>query len=238
MFTTKMGYKMQINSWLRSVQYKLPKKYSGMTGFVYVLGTEEKTFCHELINAKALDWQKQDLLSQNRELIYFMGSDGPVWILRRNSIHHQGHQDSFAESDYAWARDIFGSLVGQFKAHHLKNVVFRYRLTSERLELGSLVGLEMGQYQFKANHRKHKNELPELFLTKDLTKFNSKLTTEALMIAESVNLSRHLVNLPPNEINPSTMKSVIRKMKWPKTVKLEIWDHNRLWGMDLKIRLV
>lgn len=237
MFTTKMGCKMQINSWLRFVQYKLPKKYSGVTGFVYVLGTDEKSFYHDLINSKAFEWQKQDLISQNRELIYFMGSDGPIWILRRNALTTHGHQGMLDESDYTWARDVFGSLVGHFKAHHLKNVVIRYRMTSKQIELGSLVGLEMGQYHFKNNHRWIKNELPELFLTKDLIKLDSSITQEACLIAESVNLSRHLVNLPPNEINPTSMKSVIRQMKWPKTVKLEIWDQPRLKKENMNLHL-
>ena len=218
-----------LNSWISSFQFdKAPKKISTPTGYAYFFGSQDPQRFKILVEEHALEWQLESLLSHDKEIVYFSGRKGPVWILKPRASRHHGHWGLMNESAYTWSRDMIGSMAGYFKAHQLKSVIFEFFKTDAEQELGALVGLEMGAYQFRENFEKKTFTLPQIYLSKISGKLEPKMIKEAKARGTAINLARHLVNLPPNELNPTTFKKYVSQIKWGRNTKVEIWNEARL----------
>ncbi len=218
-----------INSWISSFQFdKAPKKLSSPIGYAYFFGEQNPQRFEHLVEEHALEWQTDSLLGQDKEIVYFSGRKGPVWILRPRTGRHLGHWGLMNESPYTWSRDMIGSMAGYFKAHQLKSVLIEFSNTTADQELGALTGLEMGAYQFRETFENKTSSLPKIYLSKLDGKIDAKLIKEAKARGAAINLARHLVNLPPNELNPSTFKKYVSQIKWGRNTKVEIWNEARL----------
>lgn len=219
--------------------FKLSKmkasKANEPTGHVYFLGTSDGNFVDQLIQKKAPIWQKASLQKNERELVYFISDEGPYWIFKPKD-HGRTHSTEIGESDYAWSRDSLGSLLAQFKAHQLDVVHMHFRGTSEEQDLGAFVGFEISSYSFKEQDLSNR-KWPTVYFEKSLGSLKKNTITEALHIAEAVNKARHLVNLPPNQLNPKTFSAHVKSLKWSTKTKIEIWDQKRLQkeGMGLHL---
>ncbi|HEY8272439.1 MAG TPA: leucyl aminopeptidase family protein [Pseudobdellovibrionaceae bacterium] len=225
---------MRFKSWLESFLInKEPKNKSANTGYVYYLGTSEdpkgKTKFLSLTEEHALSWQLTELKKNEREMVFFVGVKGPVWIVRpRRKLDSVQHQGLLEESDYAFSRDLFGGLLGHFKAHALEQIRIEYIDTDFEPELGSLVGLGMSSYNFRQIHELKPQNWPEVFLLKSSGDFDKSTLHQAQARARSVNIARHLVNLPPNELNPKTFVDFAKKLGLPVSMKIAVWDAARL----------
>lgn len=221
---------MRFKSWVEQfVVGKEPKSKTASTGYVYYLGTADKNKFLSLAEEHALNWQLADLKKNEREMVFFVGVKGPVWIIRpRKKSDSAQHQGLLEESDYAFSRDLFGGLWGHFRAHSLEQVRLEYVGTEFEQELGSLVGLEMAAYSFRAVFEDKPQTMPTVYLQKTLGDFDKSTLLQAKARAVAVNVARHLVNLPPNEINPKSFVDFAKKMQLPTTMKMSVWDVARL----------
>lgn len=221
---------MKFNSWLaKAVLGKDPKGKKENTGYVYFLGSESKGRFSALAEEHALNWQLADLKKNERELVLFTGVKGPVWIVRskkKNDVSQ--HQGLLEESKYAFSRDLFGSFVSHFKAHALKQVRIQFIDTDFDQELGALTGLEISSYNFRQVFEGKSAEWPELYLSKLGEDLDTSIVPQAQARAQAVNLARHLVNLPPNVMNPETFVEAARGLGFPATMKIAVWDVKRL----------
>lgn len=229
-------------SWISKFQYgtePVVGKNPKATGYVYVLGEEDRSYILSLIQAHSLDWQTEKIRKSEKEVIHFIGKLGPVWMLRQKfSNEEPQHAGLLKESQYSWTRDQVGALVSAFKNLNLDQAVVEFHGTSDDQDLGALVGFELASYNFKSHSNANRFEsLPVIHLRKTLTHFDRTLLKTAELRANAVNLARHFVNLPPNFLNPTTMADAVKAKKWPRTCKVEIWDMKRLQkeGMGLHV---
>ena len=205
------------------------KSKSETTGYVYFLGKDDKNKFMALADEHALNWQSTDLKKNDREMVVFTGVKGPVWILRpRKKIESPQHQGMLEESDYASARDLFGTLFGHFRAHALKQLRLEFLSTEFEQELGALTGLEIAAYNFRQVHEKKLADLPQLYILKSQGEFEKSTLNDAMARAKAVNVARHLVNLPPNILNPDTFIEYTKKLSFPASMKMNVWDVARL----------
>ncbi len=225
---------MRFNSWGPSFLDKFnlgkePKNKKETIGYVYFLGAGDKNKFQALAEEHALSWQMADLKKNERELVLFTGVKGPVWILRpRKKNETSQHQGLLDESDYAASRDIFGSLFGHFKAHSVKQLRIEFIGTEFEQELGALTGMEIAAYNFRQIYEDRAAELPEVYLIKNLGEIEKSTLTQAKARATGVNIARHLVNLPPNALNPKSFVEFAKKMAFPQAMKMAVWDEARL----------
>ncbi|WP_246845076.1 leucyl aminopeptidase family protein [Bdellovibrio sp. NC01] len=223
--------KLQFQSWIETFDFGKELKVKGeLTGFVYFLGVDDSNKVKSLIEDHSLNWQSESLHKSEREFIYFVGQQGPVWILRPRSKNSVGHDGLIDEATYTWARDQFGGLVNQFKAHHLKAVQIEFHGTEAEQDLGALVGLDIAPYNFRQFvDGKQLLDLPRVALRKTLGELDKSVLKDAMARARAVNLARHLVNLPPNDLNPQTFANLAaRQLSFPSTLKVAVWDTRRL----------
>ncbi|MGE5085168.1 MAG: M17 family metallopeptidase [Bacillota bacterium] len=237
---TKVSTKLQIKSWIETFEFgKELKNKNELTGYVYFLGVDDSNKVQSLVEQHALAWQMDALKKNEREFIYFVGLQGPVWILRPRGKNSVGHEGLLDEAGYTWARDQFGSLVGQLRAHQLKAVQIEFHGTDEKQDLGALVGLDMAPYNFRQFvDGKQLADLPKVSLRKTLGDLDKGLLKDASVRARAVTLARHLVNLPPNDLNPKTFAEIAtKKLSFPSSLKVSVWDTKKLAAEKMGLHL-
>lgn len=223
--------KVQIKSWTELfLNARQPARSKGPTGYLIVLGRNEKSLFLRLLGSHALDWQVDSLKASEKEQVHFIGKNGPVWIIKTSKNKSSGHLGLLDESDYASMRDQVGALVPVIRAFHLTNLKVELDGTSDVQDLGVLVGFDVATYQFKSFiNSKQLADLPTVVISKNGKALIKDIFVEAKAIAKSVNLARHLVNMPPNEINPKSFSELAQKgLKFNRSMKVEVWNKTRL----------
>ncbi len=213
-------------------------------GMVFVLGSEKNLMSTKTvgqwISKLAPSWQKADLRKNTREVLSFVGDKGPVWIL--NPKKREGpfsHGARLEESPFVWMREQIGGMVGQFKSYHLESVQIEIHNTSEEQDFGLLMGLELAAYNYKnVLDAENMASLPKLAVKKVGEKLNPQLIAQAQSLGGSVNWARHMVNTPPNFLNPQTMEQLaVQKLSRAKNLSVTIWDEKKLLAEGMNLHL-
>lgn len=201
-------------------------------GFVYLLGPEDHGRYERILSEHGLRWQQEDLRNQNRELSYFQGTTGPVWIAQIRTYPTSAKGTFQKESSYTLARELFGSLVGHFKAHHLEQLHWEVCSADEASLRGALVGLELGAYNFRSESgtAESNNLFSDLEVFVKLTNSNWQSAQIKACEAEAfaINSARHWVNLPPNHINPEGVAQIVKTFPWSAQMTTAIWNNKTL----------
>lgn len=209
----------------------------GSEGRVYVRGSFDAKANSRWIEQLAPTWQKQALEKKNKDVLHFVSEQGPVWIVARQKPKQTAGTSAvgdYTESDYAWYREQVGGLLGFFKAYGLGAVQFEWVGTNAQQELGALVGLNMAAYNYKSSLQDSKTQaqadlFAELPVVGHSKKWSAEFLREMRGRSRGINLARHLVNCPPNDLNPTTYADfVTRTFARQKGVKVEVWKTDRL----------
>jgi leucyl aminopeptidase len=213
-------------------------------GHIFILGQDDGNQVQKLITKFALLWQREELSKSPRDLLYFQGAQGPVWILRprpRAGNASVGDGTFNKESSYAITRDLCGSVVAQLRAHHLKRVLVEFMSVDLGVMRGALIGFEIGAYQFRGQFE-GKSSLPfEMYIKTTQPPWSFEQSRAQIrhceVEAQAVNLARHWVNLPPNILNPVGMVKAAKTLKWSKNTKLAIWNLARMQKEKMNLLL-
>jgi leucyl aminopeptidase len=225
------------------IEYSLyvgEKKPADGDGYFYFVGVQDLHKISHLVEREALSYQKKNLLKKSKDLIFFNGLRGPVWIYcpqaKSGPFSHAGLLE---ESLYAQIRDQVGTVFSSIKSTGISHLHIELHGTQEPQEVALLVALGLSSYSFKSSLQ-GKSSLDEVMFS--ISKKEGKLTesvfAQAESISQSVNLARHLVNMPPNFLNPSSMVELVKEwVKGKKNISCEIWDEKRLKkeGMGLHL---
>lgn len=209
-------------------------------GFVYLLeagsAAAKKT---EIRKIAGLHGYSRNL-SYEKKTLHFTGMGGPVWILQFSESKKGSHGGLLDESAYGFFRDHTGGLVAAFKSNQLERIELSLVEASEATVRAAVIGLELAAYNFLNTFSKieSKKQIINLKLVgrKKPAKLDTKLIAKFQHEAGAVQLARHLVNLPPNEMNPESFEALIKhELNFPKSVKIEVWGTKRLEteGMNL-----
>ena len=235
---------MTFNSVLRPLFQFEVKARLNAAAHVYVLGmtsvSQRKALQKKIIDQHAPEHLRSQLLKNEKRTLYFAGMGGPVWILQNGEVKKGTHSGLLDESEYAWFRDQSGSLASHFKTHQLENVAVEFNGASENIVRAFMVGLELASYNFLSIYNQSDVKTPKLFITNigKGPRLNAALLQKFQLEASAVQLARHLVNLPPNELNPETVEALVRKdLGFAKSVKIDVWDHKKLAAENMNLHL-
>lgn len=208
------------------------KSKDAFDGFVYLFGADQmkknKSLFQNIIEMESLPYQEMSLLKNEQKVVHFVGVRGPTWII--------------FDSGYGALRDRAGQLATQWRALKLKNIhIEAHQLNKDDLT-GLVTGFELSTYNFL---QVYKNESSvQLEISMSLTSTASRLKQVPQLIeqaqknAVAVQVARHLVNLPPNVINPESIeKLVTQELKFSKSSKIEIWNEARCKKEGLNLLL-
>ena len=197
----------------------------GSAGHLYFIGREEKPSLSLFKTAPS--WVKEKVKSGN-PIVGWTSNKGPVWLVSASTIESKNHYGHFSPSAYAMARDLVGSCFRQIANEKLKSLTIEHIGNSEEEFKGVCAGLEISQYMFSDYWPEYKPMKLKLIIKSKLKNYK-KLIEEGAQLGKAVNMSRFLVDLPPNELNPKTYADELKTIfsKVPKT-KVSVWDSTRL----------
>lgn len=182
-------------------------------------------------------WQRESALKTLPESVFLADDEGPIWVLmpRGNGVSSQ--DGAFSPSHYGRARDLVGACVNGFREYKLESVTVAGFGCSREHWLGVLTGMDLGAYRFVQVKQNGAAacKLPALNLPEEVSKDHA-LIDEASAIAMSVNVARHFVNLPANDLNPATYSTMVSGMfKGSRTTSVKVLEDADLAreGMNL-----
>ncbi len=117
-----------------------------------------------------------------------------------------GHGDQLTLSPYGNARDFGAILASRVIENGAPEVLVKTEGLSIDEKNGLYVGIHMGCYRYRRVRKADKvPPLPKFI-------FEGDALDEAHLLQESVNLARHLVNVPANDLNPGSFADVITSL--------------------------
>lgn len=191
-------------------------------GFVYLFAANDfnksKAIIKDIIESESLPYQEITLLQSEQKTIHFTGVRGPTWII--------------FESGYGNLRDKAGQLATQFRNLKLKNIYIDILSMDEDELLGWVTGFELSMYNFLQIYKNESSEPLEINLLFSDRAAKMKQIPDFIHLAQqnavAVQVARHLVNLPPNVMNPDSLEKLITKeLPFSKSTTIDVWDHNR-----------
>ncbi len=195
-------------------------------------------------------WQMEMCHSSKAEAQHFHGQQGPVWIVSASgqsvagqsvsgqSVSGQsaggGENNRARELDkpsYARYRDLAGSIVPQLDVFALEKLIVEFNGLTPEEERGFFVGLEMAAYSFAGNTdnpRRKRKKRPQILVSKASDQVASEIEAAA-RLALSVNLARHLVNLPGGTLHPRNFSEIASHLFTHRdSTSVEIWSGEKL----------
>ena len=189
---------------------------------IYIFNDNGKKTVHKLILDGLPSWQKAALKSSNRQ--NFSGKSGPIYLENLRPESSTSHNGQLEKSPYAHAREQIGTLATTLLLDNSKEVTLNFFEVSDEEVIGSIVGLELAFYRFNKQIT-----LGSFKFNRDGKKLTTSLLSKAKSIALGVNQARHLVNLPPNDLNPVTYADAMKELfKTSKTIKVRVLDDKKL----------
>jgi len=189
-----------------------------------------------VIESHALDFQMDDLKKSDKKNIHFIGRSGPVWIIHQNDVNHSEHHHGLLEeSQYTFAREQFGVVLNQVKALKLKNISIYFQNSTDEENIGAVVGLELASYVFLNIFKSSQGLLVEPIQIQLNVK--KEILNQALNKASAVQLARHLVNLPPNIINPAAVQELVESMPFSTKTQVFVWDEKKCEQENMNLLL-
>ncbi len=144
---------------------------------------------------------------------------GPLWVVRLNT--QKKNTNLNFKSAYTLARDEAGAAVNQCVALSLDEIVFASLGADETALKGALLGADLALYRYKGLVQRPKIKL--------LEKSQASILASAQRLGEAMNFARHLVNMPPCDLNPLTYSEILKtRFAKSKTVKVDVWDTDRV----------
>lgn len=203
---------------------------------VYYIGSKDsknKTKNIEaIVETHALDFQLNELKKSDKKNIHFIGRNGPVWILLESVSEATHHEGLLEESSYTFARESFGAVATQAKGLKLKNLTVYFQNANSEAQKGAVIGLELSSYNFLTLMKGASAETNSLSVQMNMKK---ETLDSALQQVTAVQVARHLVNLPPNLINPATVEKLAFELPFSKATQITVWDEKKCEseGMNL-----
>ncbi len=174
------------------------------------------------------DWQRERLHKKRGEANLVQGREGPIWIVAPVARTGVGtsHDGLFDVAPYSAVRDLVAPVATLVGDHGLTELSVELLGASEDEQLGALVGLELGAYRFR-QVRQPETAPPRPAVT--VTGADAGVVERALDLAIATNMARHLVNLPPADLDPATYAAAATELfRGSPTMAVEVWDEARL----------
>ena len=167
-------------------------------------------------------WQTKDLEKSSKTVI--AGSNGPVIVKVVTLETADNDYNLTKESEYSIVKESSADIISEINKYKAKkNKIETFGISNDGLS-GLIVGIDLSLYRYENSLTPGKIEFK-----KDGKKLSETVLKKSLAISKGVNQARHLVNLPPNLLNPvSYAKEVEKLLKNDKSFKVTIFDEKKL----------
>ncbi len=220
---------LQVSYWKNS---KLPDwsaaKADANSALVYVNIKNNKSVLKKDLSAWLSDWQLEKVLNnKSQQIMELSGPKASVWVLSPH-INKKKQAGSLEENAISDLRNC----VGLWYRQSAKDIKKLSLITSAKKEelYWILYGFLLADYTSAQALKNYQGPSIKLNVQAPVkgAAFSS-LLKQVTAHAKGHNLSRHLTNLPPNQLNPKSFADLAQSLfKADAGVKLEIWNADRL----------
>jgi leucyl aminopeptidase len=238
-------FNMSLSTWIETASISFDaKKTFGKKNLlvpkVFLGQAKNLTFLNKFLSPKQIDVIKKS----NQEIFEFNSRQGLIWLIQPATVSSTGlHRGLLRPSPATKLRDLFGQVLRNVLSHAPSNLEVIFTDASPEEIRQSLLGLELSSYKFVQEYFAKEKRLPKLhifdlrlhkikkgeahpLLQKSLNK--ERLQNIAIE-AKAMNMARHLVNLPPNILNPASYAQVVEQcFDHAPGISLEIWQDEKL----------
>ena len=182
-----------------------------------------------------LSWQQRLIQKKEQCILQFASETGPHILIELTTPEKDSKGMLEWSGEYALARDLMGQVFALLDPLAVEQIDLEFIACTEASSLGCLAGLEIAAYDYRQcrGDRDPEPLIPGLHI--DLPK---KLIDRAIAQGLSVNIARHLVNLPAAELNPETYAKLVSEIfKQSKSCTVAIWDVERLEKENMGLML-
>jgi leucyl aminopeptidase len=201
---------------------------AGPAGRVLVVGQSVAAVEKVLAKSGLAPWQLERLARKRGELLTATTAEGPLWVVAPapRKAGKSAHGGLLETSGYAAMRDLAAPITTPIADLGLARVTVELHGVDEDEQRGFFAGLELGHYRFR-NARYGKGVPAPALLGLDDEEI--ALAEEAALVAQAVNVARHLVNLPGGDLGPSAFARLLTTLfKGSKTMAVEVLAGERL----------
>jgi leucyl aminopeptidase len=177
---------------------------------ILVLGNIKSRSLLEKQQALFSPWQWTQIKTFTDPVIPQLQVEGGTWSLVDLTLTKEKRYtpNQLKNSDYGWARDRVGSLF-----HHLKYdfpTEIEFVSCNREQVTGTLVGLGLASYTYQGAKKRKKKF--DIYLNATKTTISNNEISKAIKLFDSINLARHLVNLPANILGPQKYVELAKKI--------------------------
>lgn len=186
-------------------------------------------------------WQWEQIRNSKSSLFQVSCEKGPLWLIffdRSQPFDGLSQEDNLRSSQWTQARDAAGQWWRNLAHFALDEVLLNLEGLKEEAILGFFVGLDMAAYRYRKVKEGQPTTPLSLHLKLPKSFRSAPLTQPSASLAGGINLARHLVNLPPSELNPRHFAQSLKDLfaHCPQ-VEVEIWEEAELKKQNMNLLL-
>lgn len=133
-------------------------------------------------------------------------------------------------------RDAMGTLLLTLERNEIGLAEIDFHLNEAQLA-AALLGLEIASYRFKRVLKGEEGKVALQLKQRGRTLSPSSIEKHT-QLGQAVNLARHLVNVPPNLLNPDTYAAFVKELfVGVRGARVEVWDEKRLKQENMNLHL-
>lgn len=209
-----------------------PKKSNApFDGFVYFFSADSykkfKSHVAPLVEMHSPAAGKKQILENEQKFIHFNGVFGPVWIVFLQAPADHSPLGSSMDSSVLSIKENVFQIYQQVKS--LKTQMLSVdAMALSNAEIESLVvGFELAAYHYLTVFQGKEKQILNVAI-KCKAAFTQEHLNKTQKLAQALNISRHLINLPPNHVNPTSYEQIVKKqLQFSKNTTIEVWDYEK-----------
>ncbi len=139
-------------------------------------------------------------------------------------------ESDLAETQTAFCRNAMGVLFASLSSHKTKSLLIDIEDSRADIQTAVVLGLDLAAYKYWERVQGVDSLwIPSLRMTANGKPLSPSVVKAATAISRGMNLARHLVNLPPNILNPESYSLALKKLfSKSSSVEMRVWDQARL----------
>ncbi len=174
----------------------------------------------------SLSWQRRFMQDKKQQFVQLATETGPHILIDLSTPETEAKGMLECSGEYVLARDVMGQVFALFEPLMVQQIDINFSHCSESAVLGCLTGLELAAYDYRQcrDDRDSPSAVPGLRLN-----LPQSMIERAVAQGLSVNIARHLVNLPASDLNPDTYALLVSELfSESKNCTVTVWDAKRL----------
>lgn len=177
-------------------------------------------------------WSWKENLKSTKAVVGFQAKAGNSWWVRPllwgQDVSGEGSFGYLSLNEFAQGREAVGQAMVLALDTKADQVVIDFLKCSEDMIFGALVGIDLAGYDYRRVEEEKFPPKMGLKILVDGKPLDKKPRESAMQLSSAVNLARHLVNSPPNVLNPVSFAQAVKTLFKSASCDVVVWGPEQL----------